>query len=244
MKEIRFFYVPDVNTTNELPEEEAMHALRVLRLKSGDEMMLTDGEGNFYKAEITIAATRKCMFRLLETLPQKALWQGHLHLVVSPTKLMERMEWMIEKATEIGFDRISFINCDNSERRVVKIRRLEKIVVAAMKQSRKAWKPVVDEIVTFDEFLNHPNDGLKYIAHCYDEIPKSDFFDNLVAADKNANVTIMIGPEGDFSVSEVEKAMAAGYESVSLGESRLRTETAALASVMMANLCKRVKVES
>lgn len=239
MKEMRFFYVPDVKTTDELPEEEAMHALRVLRLKSGDEMMLTDGEGNFYKAEITIAATRKCMFRLVEKLPQKALWHGRVHLVVSPTKMMDRMEWMIEKATEIGFDRISFLNCDNSERRVVKTRRLEKIVVSAMKQSRKAWKPIVDEIVTFDEFLKEPNDGLKFIAHCYDEIPRSDLYDNLMAADKEANVTIMIGPEGDFSLGEIEKAMAAGYVSVSLGESRLRTETAALAAVMMSNLCKR-----
>lgn len=239
MKEMRFFYVPDAQTADELPEEEAMHALRVLRLKSGDEMMLTDGEGNFYRAEITIAATRKCMFRLLETLPQKPLWHGKLHLVVSPTKMMERMEWMIEKATEIGFDRISFLNCDNSERRVVKTRRLEKIVVAAMKQSRKAWKPQVDEIVTFDEFLTVPNDGLRYIAHCYEEIPKIDLYTDLMTADKDANVTIMIGPEGDFSTEEVEKAIAAGYKSVSLGESRLRTETAALASVMMANLCKR-----
>lgn len=240
MKEMRFFYVPDVEATDELPEEEAMHALRVLRLKSGDEMMLTDGVGNFYRALITIAATRKCMFRLVEKMPQKALWAGHVHLVVSPTKMMERMEWMVEKATEIGFDRISFLNCDNSERRVVKVRRLEKIVVSAMKQSRKAWKPVIDEIVSFDEFLKEDKGGLKFIAHCYDEFPKTDFFDCLQAADKNEDVTIMIGPEGDFSVSEVERALAAGYKSVSLGESRLRTETAALASVMMANLSKRL----
>lgn len=239
MKEVRFFYVPDVNMTEELPEEEAMHALRVLRLKSGDEMMLTDGGGNFYRAEITVAATRKCMFRLLETLPQIALWHGRLHLVVAPTKMMERMEWMIEKATEIGIDRISFISCDNSERRVVKTKRLDKIVIAAMKQSRKAWKPVVDEILSFDEFLCENKEGLKYIAHCYDEIPKTDLFGNLSRADKNEDVTIMIGPEGDFSINEVRKAIDAGYESVSLGESRLRTETAALAAVMMANLCKR-----
>ena len=167
MKETRFFYVPNAMTTGELPEEEAMHALRVLRLKSGDEMMLTDGEGNFYRAEITIAATRKCMFRLIETLPQRKEWHGTLRLVVSPTKMMERMEWMVEKATEIGFDRIYFINCDNSERRVVKTKRLEKIIVSAMKQSRKAWKPVIDEIVSFDEFMAKCTGGI-YIAHCYD----------------------------------------------------------------------------
>lgn len=240
MKEMRFFYVPNVQDNGELPEEEVMHALRVLRLKSGDEIMLTDGIGNFYKAEITVAATRKCVFKLLETIPQTPIWRGHLHLVVSPTKMMERMEWLVEKATEIGFDRISFINCDNSERRVIKVKRLEKIAVSAMKQSRKAWKPIIDEIVSFDELVAESTEGLRYIAHCYEEIKKVDLFNQLSISDKDENVTVFIGPEGDFSLSEVKKAIDAGFVSVSLGESRLRTETAALYSVMMANLCKRL----
>lgn len=240
MKEMRFFYVPNVQDNGELPEEEAMHALRVLRLKSGDEIMLTDGIGNFYKAEITVAATRKCVFKLLETIPQTPIWRGHLHLVVSPTKMMERMEWLVEKATEIGFDRISFINCDNSERRVIKVKRLEKIAVSAMKQSRKAWKPIIDEIVSFDELVAESTEGLRYIAHCYEEIKKVDLFNQLSISDKDEDVIVFIGPEGDFSLSEVKKAIDAGFVSVSLGESRLRTETAALYSVMMANLCKRV----
>lgn len=240
MKEMRFFYVPNVQDNGELPEEEAMHALRVLRLKSGDEIMLTDGTGNFYKAEITVAATRKCVFKLLDTIPQTPIWRGHLHLVVSPTKMMERMEWLVEKATEIGFDRISFINCDNSERRVIKVKRLEKIAVSAMKQSRKAWKPIIDEIVSFDELVAESTEGLRYIAHCYEEIKKVDLFNQLSISDKDEDVTVFIGPEGDFSLSEVKKAIDAGFVSVSLGESRLRTETAALYSVMMANLCKRL----
>ena len=240
MKEMRFFYVPNVQDNGELPEEEAMHALRVLRLKSGHEIMLTDGIGNFYKAEITVAATRKCVFKLLETIPQTPIWRGHLHLVVSPTKMMERMEWLVEKATEIGFDRISFINCDNSERRVIKVKRLEKIAVSAMKQSRKAWKPIIDEIVSFDELVAESTEGLRYIAHCYEEIKKVDLFNQLSISDKDEDVTVFIGPEGDFSLSEVKKAIDAGFVSVSLGESRLRTETAALYSVMMANLCKRL----
>lgn len=240
MKEMRFFYVPNVQDNGELPEEEAMHALRVLRLKSGDEIMLTDGIGNFYKAEITVAATRKCVFKLLETIPQTPIWRGHLHLVVSPTKMMERMEWLVEKATEIGFDRISFINCDNSERRVIKVKRLEKIAVSAMKQSRKAWKPIIDEIVSFDELVAESTEELRYIAHCYEEIKKVDLFNQLSMSDKDEDVTVFIGPEGDFSLSEVKKAIDAGFVSVSLGESRLRTETAALYSVMMANLCKRL----
>ena len=240
MKEMRFFYVPNVQDNGELPEEEAMHALRVLRLKSGDEIMLTDGIGNFYKAEITVAATRKCVFKLLETIPQTPIWRGHLHLVVSPTKMMERMEWLVEKATEIGFERISFIDCDNSERRVIKVKRLEKIAVSAMKQSRKAWKPIIDEIVSFDELVAESTEGLRYIAHCYEEIKKVDLFNQLSISDKDEDVTVFIGPEGDFSLSEVKKAIDAGFVSVSLGESRLRTETAALYSVMMANLCKRL----
>ena len=240
MKEMRFFYVPNVQDNGELPEEEAMHALRVLRLKSGDEIMLTDGIGNFYKAEITVAATRKCVFKLLETIPQTPIWRGHLHLVVSPTKMMERMEWLVEKATEIGFDRISFINCDNSERRVIKVKRLEKIAVSAMKQSRKAWKPIIDEIVSFDELVAESTEGLRYIAHCYEKIKKVDLFNQLSISDKDEDVIVFIGPEGDFSLSEVKKAIDAGFVSVSLGESRLRTETAALYSVMMANLCKRL----
>ena len=240
MKEMRFFYVPNVQDNGELPEEEAMHAWRVLRMKSGDEIMLTDGIGNFYKAEITVAATRKCVFKLLETIPQTPIWRGHVHLVVSPTKMMERMEWLVEKATEIGFDRISFINCDNSERRVIKVKRLEKIAVSAMKQSRKAWKPIIDEIVSFDELVAESTEGLRYIAHCYEEIKKVDLFNQLSISDKDEDVTVFIGPEGDFSLSEVKKAIDAGFVSVSLGESRLRTETAALYSVMMANLCKRL----
>ena len=108
MKEVRFFYVPDAPSREEMPEEEAMHALRVLRLKSGDTMMITDGCGNFFEAEITLAATRRCLYKIIRTLPQTKPWHGKIHLVVSPTKMMERMEWMVEKATEIGFDRISF----------------------------------------------------------------------------------------------------------------------------------------
>ena len=140
MKEVRFFYAPEATTNNELPVDEAMHALRVLRLQSGDEMMLMDGCGNFYRAEVTLAHTKLCLFEIKETFPQQRQWNGNIHLAIAPTKLMDRMEWMLEKAVEIGVDEISFLNCQFSERRVVKLPRLEKIVIAAMKQSHKAWK--------------------------------------------------------------------------------------------------------
>lgn len=240
MKEIRFFYDPDAPVSTELPDDEAMHALRVLRLKSGDEFMLMDGRGNYYRAEVTLAATKKCMYRILETLPQEQQWLGNLNIAVGPTKMMDRMEWLVEKGTEVGFDGIAFVNCKNSERRVVKTTRLEKIIISATKQSHKPWKPVVTEMVPLKNYLETPIDGRKYIAHCYNDMPRKDFFDELNAApNKDEKITVLIGPEGDFTVDEVQKAVELGWVPVTLGDSRLRTETAALSAIMMMRLVGR-----
>ena len=152
MKETRYFYVPDAATVNELPAEEASHAVRVLRMQSGDEMMLMDGKGAFYRATVTLASSHHCLYDIVETLPQQPTWRGHLHLAIAPTKLMDRMEWMVEKMTEVGFDEMSLLDCQFSERRVVKLPRLEKIVVSAVKQSRKAWMPVLNELQSFKQF--------------------------------------------------------------------------------------------
>lgn len=239
MKEVRFFYVPDAAQVNELPADEAMHAMRVLRLKGGDELFLMDGVGNFYRAQVTIAATHHCYYEILEVLPQERQWKGHFHLAIAPTKMMDRMEWMVEKATEVGVDEISFLNCAFSERRVVKNPRIEKIIVSAMKQSHKAWKPVLNEMSTFAHFIEQPRAGVKYIAHCYDEIPRVNLFDELRKTPDETEMTVLIGPEGDFSIDEVRLAVDHGYQSVSLGTSRLRTETAGLAAVMMMQLSKQ-----
>jgi 16S rRNA (uracil1498-N3)-methyltransferase len=240
MKETRYFFVPDAANQQELPSDEAMHAMRVLRLKGGDELFLMDGSGCFYRARVTIAATRNCYYEILETLPQQPQWKGRLHLAIAPTKMLDRIEWMLEKATEVGIDEVSFLNCAFSERKLLKLPRLEKIVISAVKQSRKAWKPVLHEIVTFKDFIAQPVEGRKYIAHCYEEIPRISLFDELqsdtVAADP---VTVMVGPEGDFSIDEVKQAIAAGYQSVHLGNSRLRTETAGLMAVTMMQLSKQ-----
>lgn len=236
MKEMRFFYVPEAEKQTELPEEEAMHALRVLRLKGGDEMTLMDGKGTFYRAEVTLAATRHCMYQIVERMPQQRLWPGRIHLVIAPTKMMDRIEWMVEKATEVGIDDLSFLNCAFSERKVVKVPRIDKIVVSAMKQSRKAWKPEVHPLVPFKRFIETPREGHKYIAHCYDEIERTYLFDELKKNESTSDATVLIGPEGDFSIEEVRMALAAGYQSVHLGPSRLRTETAGLAAVMMMQL--------
>lgn len=241
MKETRFFYVPNAGQENEMPTEEALHALRVLRIKSGDEINLMDGVGNFYRAEVTLAATKRCLYEVKEVLPQQPAWHGHVHLAIAPTKVMDRIEWMAEKVTEIGFDELSFLNCKFSERKTMRTVRLDKIVISAVKQSHKAWKPIVNQMVSFKEFIAQPRKGRKFICHCYEEFEKVDLMTELQKPyDEDADVTVLVGPEGDFSVDEVKLAIANGYESASLGTSRLRTETAGLMSVAMANLTRRI----
>ena len=239
MKETRYFYVPDAARSNELPAEEAAHASRVLRLESGDEVFLIDGAGCFFKAQLTLVTKGRCLYDIVERLPQEKTWNGRIAVAMAPTKVIDRVEWTLEKATEIGIDEFSLLNCAFSERRNVKLERLDKIVVAAVKQSRKAWKPLLNDLETFESFVNRPRKGAKYIAHCYAEIDKKDLYGELLQLTGDEEVTILIGPEGDFSIDEVRLAMSKGYVPVSLGQSRLRTETAALAATMIAQLVFR-----
>lgn len=226
------FYTPDIAVTCEMPEEEAAHCLRVLRLGVGDEVMLTDGKGCFYKAVISAASGKRCQVKVTETIEQEPLWNGHLHLAMAPTKNMDRIEWLAEKATEIGFDELSFLNCRYSERKVIKTERVEKIVVSAVKQSLKARKPVVNEMMDFARFVKQNFAGQKFIAHC-NEGEKPLLKEILVPGE---DALVLIGPEGDFSPEEVKLAESLGFRSISLGKSRLRTETAALVSVHIMNL--------
>lgn len=239
MKETRYFYVPDAASTNELPAEEAAHASRVLRLESGDEVFLIDGAGCFFKAQLTLVTKGRCLYDIVERLPQEKTWNGRIAVAMAPTKVIDRVEWTLEKATEIGIDEFSLLNCAFSERRNVKLERLDKIVVAAVKQSRKAWKPLLNDLQPFESFVKQPRKGAKYIAHCYAEIDKKDLYGELLQLNGDEEVTILIGPEGDFSIDEVRLAMNKGYVPVSLGQSRLRTETAALAATMIAQLAFR-----
>ena len=236
MKEERFFYDPEVS--GELPKEEAHHALKVLRLGDGDEIRLMDGKGTFYRATITAATGHRLLYQIDEAEPQEPAWKGHLHLAMAPTKLMDRVEWFAEKATEIGFDELSFLDCQFSERRVVKEERIDKILISAMKQSHKAWKPKLNGMTRFKDFINQDREGDKFICHCYEESDIGDgekplLFDVLR---EGVPTTVLIGPEGDFSVEEVRLALQKGYKSVTLGRSRLRTETAALVAVHMMQL--------
>ncbi|MBR3014183.1 MAG: 16S rRNA (uracil(1498)-N(3))-methyltransferase [Bacteroidaceae bacterium] len=229
---MHLFYTPDIAHSNELPPEEAAHALRVLRLKVGDELTLTDGMGCFYRAEIAVADNKHCLVNVLETLPQPALWKGHLHLALAPTKNMDRMEWLAEKATETGFDELTFLNCRYSERRVIKLERIEKIVVSAVKQSLKARMPQLHELTDFDKFIRQPFNGQKCIAHCYPG--EKPLLKDILHPEEDA--LVLIGPEGDFSEEEVALAIENGFQPISLGASRLRTETAALVAVHLMNL--------
>ena len=240
MKEARYFYVPNATEHNELPTDEAIHAIRVLRLKIGDDIFLIDGKGTFYEAVVTLANSKHCLYKITQTLVQNKTWKGHIHLAIAPTKDISRIEWLVEKATEIGFDEISFLNCQFSERKNLRIDRIERIVISAMKQSRKAWKPIVNNMLSFENFMQKEVTGQKFICHCYNEIEKTDFFSNINNSGLFEDITVLIGPEGDFSINEVHQALQQQYKSTTLGNSRLRTETAGLAAVLMANLVNRI----
>lgn len=247
MKETHLFYSPDIEATGELSAEESAHAVRVLRMREGDALTVTDGRGRFFEGTVALASQKHCGVSVKRVIVPSRYWRDEIHLAVAPTKNMDRMEWLAEKATEIGFDRLSLLGCDNSERRVVKTERLEKIVVSAMKQSHKPWKPEVEGMLDFKQFVARPFDGEKYIAHCHEAaegnagemaegmaLSGRNFLGDVMSGKKSA--LVLIGPEGDFSEAEVGAAVAAGFKPISLGESRLRTETAALVAVHLMNL--------
>ena len=226
------FYCPDIKTDMELPQEEAGHCLRVLRMKDGDSLRITDGKGSFYNAVITAAQGKRCMIHIESEERQQPLWKGHLHIALAPTKLMDRNEWFVEKAVEIGVDEITFLKTEHSERDVIKMERIEKIAVSAMKQSQKAALPVLNGMTAFRSFMDTDFKGDKYIAHC--EPGSKVLLQDAVVPGHDS--LVIIGPEGDFSPAEIEMALKAGFKPVSLGPSRLRTETAALVAVHIMNL--------
>ena len=257
MKEERFFYAPELAeqevspSRGDLEGSEANHALRVLRLGVGDEIRLMDGKGTFYRATITTATGHRLLYQIDEAEPQQPAWQGHLHLAMAPTKLMDRVEWFAEKATEIGFDELTFLDTQFSERKVVKEERIDKILVSAMKQSHKAWRPKLNGMTRFKDFIMQEREGDKFICHCQTLSPlprEGESLPSIKDVDgetmpllfdilrPGVPSTVLIGPEGDFSLDEVKLAMEHGYKSVTLGRSRLRTETAALVAVHMMQL--------
>lgn len=220
------FFAPDILTDNELPQDEASHCVRVLRKKVGDEILVTDGNGFFYDARLVQADVRHCFVSIERQKAYPKSWPFYLQIAFAPTKNIDRIEWFVEKATEIGIDRFSPFLCRHSERKDIKRQRIEKILVSAMKQSQKAFLPQWDDMVSFIDFIKIPFIGRKFIAHCYDggKLLLKDTYR------RGENALVLIGPEGDFSEEEVSLAIKNGFQPVSLGESRLRTETAALAA--------------
>lgn len=226
------FYAPEIATCPELPEEESGHAVRVLRHVEGDEIEVVDGHGTWYHCRISAAHPKHCGVQILSS-RSDSHWNYRVELAIGPTKNLDRMEWWLEKATEMGLDRFIPLRCRFSERKELKTERMRKIAISAMKQSLKATLPEIDEMTDIKRFLTEPFEGQKFIAHCMEDQPRQ-LLSHLVQ--KGNAVRVLIGPEGDFSPEEVQLALENGYQPVSLGDQRLRTETAALASVHTVHL--------
>jgi 16S rRNA (uracil1498-N3)-methyltransferase len=223
---MQLFYNPNIDETTEtfsFDKEESKHIIKVLRKKDSDILLVTNGLGYLFETEITLASDSKCTVKVL-SFEKKPASKFHLHLAVAPTKINDRYEWFLEKATEIGVSEITPIICDRSERKVIKNDRFDKIILTAMKQSNELYLPKLNEAITFKEFLKRENEGLQLIAHC-EETDKKTLKSVLKP---NESVTLLIGPEGDFSEKEIALAIDKQFIPVSLGNTRLRTETAAI----------------
>ncbi len=223
---MQLFYNPNINNGTEsfsFDKEESKHIIKVLRKKEGGILHVTNGLGFIYKTEIQLASDNKCTVKIIDV-SRSETPKAHLHLAVAPTKMNDRYEWFLEKATEIGIQEITPIICDRSERKIIKTERFDKIILSAMKQSNQAFFPKLNAPVSFKEFVSKHIEGQKFIAHC-EESEKKTLKSKI---QKNKNITVLIGPEGDFSEKEIKLAIENNYLPVSLGNTRLRTETAAI----------------
>jgi 16S rRNA (uracil1498-N3)-methyltransferase len=219
------FYLPEIRGNSaELNQEESRHCIRVLRMQEGYKVHLMNGKGSIYEAVISDPDPRACKLEIIKEIEIRIMRSYQLTVAIAPTRNIDRYEWFLEKSTEIGIDRIVPIICQHSERKEVKIERLEKILVSAMKQSGQPFLPELSKPVSFKNLINQPFNGYKFIAHCEDTVKKE--LKNEITPAKN--VLILIGPEGDFDTAEINLAVENGFRPVSLGDSRLRTETAGL----------------
>jgi 16S rRNA (uracil1498-N3)-methyltransferase len=234
---MHLFYTPNISgNTYQLSEDESKHCIKVLRLKINDEVNLVDGQGGLYLAKIADSHPKRTILHIINHQKQYGKRNHYLHIALAPTKNIERLEWFLEKATEIGIDEISPIICEHSERKEIKTERAIKIITSAVKQSLKAYHPKLNEASTFHNFLNNASADAKYIAHCHD-FEKQAIQSNFITHQK---YLILIGPEGDFSPTEISAAQQSGYKSITLGNARLRTETAALAACFEVNYLNRL----
>lgn len=225
------FYCPDIADTLTLGEEDSKHCVKVLRMGEGDTIEVVDGNGTLYTCRITMAHPKRCAVEVTECMQQPPHWGHRIVLGVAPTKNLDRIEWLVEKCVEMGVDRIIPLRCHNSERTVLKTERLKKIMVSAMKQSLKATLPLLDEMTPVAQVLAEPFEGTRCIAYCDEQLPRGQRLTLTGVYRPGQDVMVLIGPEGDFSPEEVQAARDAGFMPVTLGESRLRTETAGMMAV-------------
>lgn len=235
---MQLFYAPEISLPRyTLPEEESKHCVRVLRMTVGDELHLTDGKGNMYRCKVVSDNAKRCEVEVVETTPEYERMSYGLTMCVAPTKIIDRFEWFLEKATEIGVSEVYPLECDHSERRQIKLEREEKVITAAVKQSLKAYHPVLHDMTSVRDIIAMDFEGEKYIAHCDSSFGERPYLGNLVK--KGVNTLILIGPEGDFSKEEINFALQNGFKAISLGRERLRTETAAVvATTVVATINK------
>ena len=229
---MRLFYQPDIGDgDNFLDAEESSHCVKVLRLKQGDPIHVTNGKGTRYTCRLTKADPRKCLFEIVEKTfePPKTYF---VHIAIAPTKSLDRLEWFVEKSVELGVDKISPILCQQSERKTLRTDRLKRKAISAMKQSLKSRVPEISELMPLASLLDHSAENEKYIAYL-DDLPRPHLINS---AKKDQQYLVLIGPEGDFSSEEVVSATRLGFEPVSLGKNRLRTETAGIAACHILNL--------
>lgn len=220
---MRIFFDPSFPENTSLSEEESKHAFRVLRLKEGDEIEVINGKGSFFQCEIVSIGKKSCDLSILSE-KKDATRDFYLHIAIAPTKNIDRIEWFVEKCIEFGVDEITFLKTSNSERKVIKLDRIKRIAIAAMKQSQRAYFPVINDLTNYGEFIQNIEQQNKLIAHLVDEDRKS--IKDLVTS---SSYCMLIGPEGDFTSEEVKKALENGVKPITLGNYRLRTETAGIA---------------
>ena len=232
------FYAPDIERTNMFPESDSQHCVRVLRMKSGDLIEVIDGKGYRYECKILEAHQKRTSIEIINKQYIPLSWPNNITIAVAPTKHLDRMEWLVEKLTEVGVNNIIPLLCRYSERKEIKTERLEKIAISAMKQSLKAVLPKIATMTPIRDFITECNATQKFIAYCDSSIPRILFSKEYKV---NEDTVILIGPEGDFSKDEINFALEHGFKPISLGDDRLRTETAALVACNTCHIINQLK---
>ena len=229
---MQLFYAPEITLPRyTLSEEESKHCVRVLRMEVGDELHITDGKGNMHRCKVVDNNVKRCVVEVVESEAEYQKMEYELTVAIAPTKIIDRFEWFLEKSTEVGISEIYPIECDHSERRQLKLDREQKVVTSAVKQSLKAYHPVLHPLTSVRDVIAMPFEGAKFIAHCNSELGEREYLGRLLK--KGEKTLILIGPEGDFSPEEITFALQNGFKPITLGDQRLRTETAAVVATVM-----------